>query len=308
MRKTFTIGLILICQHLIAQPFQSETWINKGVKISLMYYHPQDSAGKVIFAFYSSEAHPLNSEAWMNEILWLGDTVGATLIILENNPKSQLTPESVDLILSKIGTELTWKNTSFMAVENGVESVCGLIKSGLPGVLISPRKTCSVIGVNQTSVYGVISANEQDSALTIIDSLEVAGQWVKSSLLQSEHPYFINDRKAAFTAMFGWVDSVNQMLNDSNLMTGLKTQITSQIPEVVREGKAINVDLFFAENGPFKMSLNNLSGESVSKVETQTGKGNRSFLLPTKGLDWGVYRLEIDAPELFHKYTIIIRG
>ena len=124
------------------------------------------------------------------------------------------------------------------------------------------------------------------------------------------HPWYFDEREGHMLIAMNWLDSTNALLSDSTQWSEFQRLplVSSSIPEVMREGQKIHLELNISEPAQYTFQLLNLSAEIVRKNEQVLGMGSHRIAIPTKGLAWGVYHLEIATRTVQFRQKIMIRG
>jgi len=290
-----------------AQEVVEQTWKYKGKSIPYVYHQGSDSTHEVILAFADTTNQGWQVSSWVQELSWLSTERQALLV--------GLSPE-VDELSTTFYRQLLKENQltdqklplSFIALGSGAESLCSLVGEGVSGVFIAQNTSCSFQDMGATSSYGILNSRDNDSARIVRDSLSYLGHWVKEIMVIGDDPYYVEQRKEVILQLFQFNDSITSLLQDSASLAALKNRLVNTIPEILRQGQVIPVELQVAEQGLFKIELLDLSGKAVLSEHRFLGKGLHKVHLQTKALPWGVYKLVVDGPKLLEKRKIMIRG
>lgn len=265
------------------------------------------SAKQLIIALYDSTAERWMPATWAQELSWLARDMQAELIA-PSAEFFQLNSEIVTAFLSDRFNHINGDSIRFIALGQGAAHACNLIESGYSGLLIAPLKQCGITVSSPSQVFGVLSTIDNDSSKSWIDSLQRQGVWVIQKKVRGEDYYYVDQHQQLVTRIWNSIDSTVTRLSDTVWSSQYATELMGNIPETVREGKYIELSIAVAVQGDFSIRLLNLSAQPVVNIEQYLGKGTHHFRVPTKGLDWGVYKLQIDGPTIIEKHRIMIRG
>lgn len=303
----FFLSLLFATTH-VAQEAETHTYQQKGASFSYAQYSALDSTRSLlILALADSTDGAWKPAAWAQELSWLADQVGAC-VVAPDPEFGSYSKEVLDQFIGKTFPQADSTQIRFLALGSGALAVCTLLQAGYSGLLISPFKGCNIGSLEKENVVGIVATRESDSAAIWKDNLQRTGRWVTEVALISEEPYYFNQKEEVLLDLWKWMDEQLSTIQDSSWRTTYQSRLLNEVPEVVREGRFIELELQIAEPGDVEIDLLDLSARSVHQTHVFLGKGKHSFRIPTKGLKWGVYKLEVDGPGMIEKHRIMIRG
>ncbi len=299
---------ILFATTHVAQEAVTHSYQQKGASFSYAQYSAMDSVrDKLIIALADTAGGAWKPAAWAQELSWFADRVKACVIA----PEPTFGTFSEDAIIAFVSRSFPQADSTkirFIALGTGANSMCGLLQAGYSGIMISPMKACGLTEVEQANVVGLLSTRRTDSTSVWKDSLYRTGRWVREIQITADDPYYFERKEEVLMELWNWMDERLTAIQDSTWCATYETTLLSKVPEVVREGKYVELELQIAEPGDVEIDLLDLSARSVHQTHVFLGKGKHSFRIPTKGLNWGVYKLEVDGPGMIEKHRIMIRG
>jgi len=149
------------------------------------------------------------------------------------------------------------------------------------------------------------------AADSLVDSIRWGGAWLRD--YQTDEAVEGTPLMSLLPAIdegLSWVDSLSSLLRDSSDAGSMnaKAGITNRLPEVVKKGRPISIDVFVPSPADCRFELLDLSGEAAWSTSAFLGRGNVQYSIPTKSLNWGVYQLEVEVGSYINRHKIIIRG
>lgn len=146
---------------------------------------------------------------------------------------------------------------------------------------------------------------------SLIDSIAYAGAWLKE--FKSSVPESTRSLTSVLPQLdkaIVWMDSLTSQIRDSTILAGFegKIGIANKLPEIVKEGRKVRVEVFVPYAADCRFELTDLSGDAAWTQRGFRGRGMSSFDIPTRGLNWGVYQLEVEVGIHIQRHKIIIRG
>lgn len=309
IRSIILLSLLLFCiQTVIGQVTESKSYKSKKATFSYAQYGTIDSLrDRLIIALPDTTNSAWKPAAWAQELSWLADEENACVLA----PEATFTTLSASIVEGFIAEQFPGLDSTqirFIALGSGANGVCTLLELGYNGLLIAPMKSCVIKEPRPDRVVAVANTRSTDSAKVWTDSLQRFGVWVQQEWVISDEMYYFEHREEVLLKLWNWVDDQVDRLQDSVWLAAYQTELTSTIPEVIREGKKVELILEVAQEGEFEIDLLDLSAHPVHEVKEFLGKGTHRFEIPTKGLNWGVYKLEVDGPKMIEKHKIMIRG
>ncbi len=303
--------LFILCFALsinsLGQAISAASWTSKGVKIDYAWYVSNAPVKEVLVAFYDDTDPAWRFETWAQELTWLADNRGA-LLIAPLEDVDRLDSAKLEAWIRFVSDSLTLEQTKFITLGNGVRHINGLLKEGCAGLIIAPSDTIATRLNEQEEVVGLIDSRKDDSTDAVTASLKQSGVWLFSKMVIGDHPYYFDQHKEVVLDVFARVDSMLLVLVDSTSKAALRSKVLEAGPEVLRQGKAFELNLFIAEAGMFSFQVLDLSAKAVYTKKMFLGKGGHRIKLPTKDLNWGVYKIEVDGPGILVKQKLMIRG
>ena len=156
---------------------------------------------------------------------------------------------------------------------------------------------------------GGVSISNQESD-SVIDMLSSLGFWVNQTAFADDSKIFEKENYPSIQRALDWSDSLSLIVRDSLKRTELYSMagLQNTIPEVLRQGKGIDLEILVTTPAEFRIEMVNLSSEAIWSERAFFGRGIHKIRVPTDALDWGVYHLEIQGALVDSRYKIIIRG
>jgi len=307
MRVGLIFTFLILSASLLGQSIYQETIKLKSGELNLASIKDTLKPDHLIIAFTDDAGERWKYTSWAHELHWLAADRNA-LIVAPETKSQRLTWSELSSMMNHFKDSVQSLNrTEFISLGSGASLTSSLISNGFNGLIISPSEVVSNLEGTYQTVVGLVSTTTVDSGGLIIDSLSRAGQWVIYEHQQGADYYYIDGYKHFYSDVFDRVDSSSQeLLKDS--LHQKKTEVINNLPDVIREGQQIEINVLVQENGDFLLDLLNLSAESVFHEEMYLGKGKHTFRLNTNDLEWGVYKVQIDAPKFLYKHKIMIRG
>lgn len=175
------------------------------------------------------------------------------------------------------------------------------------GFLHTPEFDTSTLNMMKTLGGVSISNQELDS---VIDMLSSLGFWVNQTAFADDSKIFEKENYPSIQRALDWSDSLSLIVRDSLKRTELYSMagLQNTIPEVLRQGKGIDLEILVTTPAEFRIEMVNLSSEAIWSERAFFGRGIHKIRVPTDALDWGVYHLEIQGAQVDSRYKIIIRG
>ncbi|NQV52541.1 MAG: hypothetical protein HQ500_05125 [Flavobacteriales bacterium] len=307
MKNLVFILCIAVSGDLFGQAIATASWTGKGVKVDYALYRPNTAIQEVLIAFYDDADPAWRFETWAQELTWLADERGALLIAPSSDVK-HMDSAKLEAWIRFVSDSLTLDRVKFVTLGRGVRHIDGLLGEECAGLIIAPSDTISTWLSGKDGVIGLIDSRKGDSAQAVMKALAKNGTWLFSKMVIGDHPYYFDQHKEVVLDVFAKMDSMLLILKDSSLNAGLRSTVLETGPEVLRQGKAFELSLFIAEEGVFSFQVLDLSGKAVQSKKVFLGKGRHGIKLPTKDLDWGVYKMEVDGPGILVKQKLMIRG
>ena len=307
MRVGLIFTFLVISSSLLGQAVYMHSIKLKSGALKLASIKDTLRPDHLLFAFADDDTESWKYTSWTQELHWLASERNA-LVVSPDTKERELTWSEIESVMSHYKDSVSsLEKTEFMTLGSGVRYGCDLLSHGFKGLIISPSASFKSSTEIKVSSVGVIQTLDSEDALIVKDSLERLGHWVVHHQQFSSDCYYIDGYKEIYQAVFEAVDSIAHVVsNDSNYSA--KTIVTNVLPDVIRQGKQVEINIQVMENGAYSLDLLDLSAKSVFHKEMYLGKGKHSLSFNTEDLDWGVYKVQLDGPKFLYKHKLMIRG
>lgn len=309
MRKLIFFLILVMSFHTsMGQLVEEVSYKPRGARneVKIARHVPDSKIDEVILAFHDADDPAWSPITWCQELSWLASERNAGVLVPATGIE-EVDSSKVSSMLKLISDSISMEQCRILVLGGGVKNARPFISLGLDGLIIAPSDTLSSEKNVDGSVYGIIDARPTDSAASIEADLIAQGAWTFRKLVIADHPYYFDHHKEVIREMFHRMDSTRTSLEDT-LMPVSQTKVVKIGPEILKQGKVFETKLFVARHGQFKAQVLNLSAEPVAEYERFLGKGNQTISIPTKDLEWGVYKIEIDGPGVKVRHKLMIRG
>ena len=224
----------------------------------------------------------------------------------------ELTPNSANMIdeaMSKgIWSISSIKSTTIVTYKKSISSALRYHTNTNRHILVYPNLDSSIseIEVPESLLVSIIGEKNNPFWTMISDNLVEKNIWLNARNIE---PGLVVPAEA-LQESFLWMDSLSNLLSDSMAYDKIREEsgIMNSVPEVLRQGRTIKIELNLFDAGNYSFEVLNLSTESVFQMEKLLGKGNHIIEIPTKDLEWGVYILNINGVDIDSKQKFMIRG
>ena len=155
-------------------------------------------------------------------------------------------------------------------------------------------------------LISVISELSAEELSVTANELIQKNIWISTQNVEHTSPF----PSEAIKSSLLWMDSLSLILEDSSAHAKLSkgAGVKNAIPEVLRQGESIEVEIEVYEAGHCIIEILDLSTEVIFSKNEILGRGKHRIKIPTKGLDWGVYNLEIKGTGFETVQKFMIRG
>jgi len=307
MRLGIFLSLLFLSASLLGQSIHEQSLKLKSGALHLASIKDTIKPHHLILAFTDDVGERWKYTSWTQELHWLARERNA-LVVSPETKNRELTWADLNAVIQLFNDSVeSIENTEFIALGSGVTHAPTMIENAFNGLLISPSAQVSVGDIQKTTALGVVKTIETDSSSQVAAQLERAGAWVLYDQQFGADYYYVDGYKQFYLDAFEKVDSVHlSMVNDS--LQEFRTSVAGNLPDVIRQGQKVEVEIMVYQNGEYIVDLFDLSAKSVFHRELYLGKGRHMVELKTNDLDWGVYKLQISGSKFLYKHKIMIRG
>ena len=313
MKSGFSIVIaLLLCASGLAQPLVTTSFRVGSQNLDLVRYLDHSDPQALLLTFLPADSTIANAEQWMNRIYPLADKNG--WIVISVDPGSADNDSYWKALNASLKAELGEKELPLYVLTEGVhfellERLHADVSPVAAVVSITPEAVSA--GDNAWMDNTPVAFILQDSVpAALIDSVNRGGAWSRIDWLTGGESSTDVVRLPTIDQAMTWCDSLANILDDSAHAVAInqKIGVTNTIPEVVREGRKIEVEVFVPRPADCTFQLTDLAGKKAWEEKGFKGRGPLSFSVPTRGLNWGVYELEVEVGSHINRHKIIIRG
>lgn len=250
-------------------------------------------------------------ESWCSELYPIAEKNEWLLLVPKRGQDLQTDVGRVERLLAVYRDSVTNINTRTIALGNADVLALAFVSKGIPALIISPGgKNLEWNGTPAETAVAISTNADNRMAAALSDTLARAGLWLRMAIHNEEADYYIHDHYQVYDNLLLWVDSMNLQLTDSTARSKLyaRAGVTSAIPEVLKQGEPVPLDLWVVTPAVYTVQVFNLSAHPVHTLKRFMGRGKHTLALPTDSLDWGVYHIEVTGAGLRQRYKIMIRG
>lgn len=302
-KRIFLFVLIscgVIC-GLQAQGLQSLLHNHAGQSLAYDQYQASGSPEVALVVMLADSMQALNAEDAHQDLVALANANNARMILVD--ARKGWNVDAVKSLLDATDVKKLRRICLASACQTWPNEY-----AAVPTVMLGPVFQGRVSDSLLESVFIAKPAIKSDDRFS--DSLSLAGAWVKTESYKMAHPWFFDQRVEVIENGLKWLDSIASQAGDSVSMAKFAQRplLSNELPEVLREGKDIVLNLNIHAPATYKVQLVNLSAEIVSSEARILGRGTHTIKISTKGLPWGVYHLEIATTTVLFRQKIMIRG
>jgi len=181
----------------------------------------------------------------------------------------------------------------------------------LSGIILNPN---TKLKANRTDNFrnemAFVLDHRDSNAFTVKSKLDSLGAWVLRPSVEFNASSNPDEKKQWIVQEFEKVDSLTRIFNDSTQFENLRSQagLVNEVPEVIRQGKRINLSILIVEQGDLEIRITDLAGKDVYLNKNFRAKGMVRLEIGTNSFDWGVYRLNITSKSIKEQHKFMIRG
>lgn len=298
----FLLISILFSKYSCAQEFQKKQWKAKKGSIEYLEFCPIESREKMLVCMLEDEA--INEEFLKD--LAVGE--GACLIMLSLNTENNI-PLLTEMLSSTPYNEL--KEKYILVQGENSRYLVEFARLGYSGIIVHPvivHEKSKIENPEDELVYILIG--NDSSTFQVKKTLDSAGVWVFQPSFEELNKPFAKESLGWYYRQFEFIDSMSFALNDSNAKDVLlkKAGIINGIPEIVKQGRKIELSIFVVEQGVYEIKIADLGGKEVFSSTSFFGKGTHKLEVGTKSFEWGVYRLFVSGASMREQHKFMIRG
>ena len=308
MRRALFISILSLITSLGYSQLVEELKLNLGDGEGLRTFAkhiPNDSIQEIIFAFHDDVDPSWTPVTWCQELSWIASERSAAILV-PIEPLGEIDSAMALKMVRLVSDSLTLDECSFIALGAGIGSARTFVDLGIDGLIMAPSDSLGQSSGAENGVYGIIDARSTDSATAIQADLIDQGAWTFRKLVIADHPYYFDHHKEVIRSLFQSMDSTRQFLSDTTVT--LRSEIIKPGPEILRQGRPYEAELMVIDHGEFTIQLLNLSAELIADYSMVLGKGKQLISIPTSELEWGVYKVVIEGPEIKLRQKLMIRG
>jgi hypothetical protein len=306
MKYPAILCLLLAITSAFGQAVETKQFLWKKQKMDYAFYQPEGEVKQVLIALVDAADASWKCQSWAQELTWLANKRSA-IIVAPAPAESTLDENAWRAFLSGLEGAPSIDSVFFVILGAGIKASTTLINMGLSGLVIAPTDSLPISN-HELGVIALIDSRGEDQSERVRGTLEASGAWVLHRMIISEHPYYFDERQPIIFGLFHELDSLNAVLSDESKSQALQSALLTSIPEVLRQGVPIKMEIFVAQQGKFVVEVHDLSGAKVYTDDRFFGKGKHPFILPTRQLDWGVYKIVITGPGFMVKQKFMVRG
>jgi hypothetical protein len=178
---------------------------------------------------------------------------------------------------------------------------------GFDVILMDPGfDSIGELELNSELIGLIRGSSKSEKVNTSVETLKANGFWIPEKILLPYSTEISNE----LISDIRWIDSVAGVVRDSSkfALYSESVGIQNEIPDVVRQGKRLELSIKSASKGTLRIRFSDLSSKVIFEKNIELGKGFQSIELETGELEWGVYYLELKGQEISERHKFMIRG
>lgn len=303
MKHILIFIALVLCQPKISAAQEVKSWNGRFGKIEYLDYQ---SSGSPENLWIVDLPNGKSRDELATDLIPVANKLKAKFVLIElsKSPRKAVN----DVFLKR-----AWMTESIVSItmvafqENAVASLeqsenCNRY------VFINPVLDTSIknMVLPEDLLLSAILESDNDESRLMVQEMEKKNIWTKRDYSQ----HIISFPSDAFISSIKWMDSLSSIIDDSVSYSQTRSDagVKSMVPEVMRQGKPIEVKINVIESGECHIEILNLSTQVVFSQKQWLGKGSHIVKIPTKNIEWGVYNLEINGRGFESVQKFMIRG
>jgi hypothetical protein len=301
MKNYFLLLAVLISLSRAGIAQEMKSWNGRFGKLDYIEYQSSGSPEKLLIVdSKNGELTALLS----NSLIPITNELRAKFVLLDlSRFDSKLISDAFE---KGVWENLSCSSTTFISMNDNVETSLVFMEYYNRFIYLNPLvdSTINNLVFSDEILISIISELSAEELSITTNELIQKNIWVNSQNVEHTSPFPAEAIKSSLL----WMDSLSVILEDSlaNAQLSKSAGVKKTIPEVLRQGKSIEVEIQVYEAGYCVIEILDLSTDVVFTKNELLGKGTHLIKIPTKDLDWGVYNLEIKGTgfETVHKFMI----
>ncbi|MBT5978003.1 MAG: hypothetical protein HOG66_10240 [Flavobacteriales bacterium] len=303
MRTLLILSALLVNLCGKGQSVLTNKGLCQGESFSYAKRGTDSLATHVIVGLLDSKSSSWNSITWCSMIAQITQQPEAIILV----PEPDVKEDHLVCLVTKDRDSIPSERVQFVSLGGGALMASKLVNEGFSGMFISPQLIPVSIGAPHEAAFALCETSDDSTVGFLVDSLSRDSHWAMKWDKPSQDIFYIDNYKSEYQLMYNWVDSLQSLLLDT-MRSAPTSSATTNLPEVIRQGTVIEIEVFMALQGSFSCKIQSLSAEEVFSKEVFLGKGKHTLSVVTTEVEWGVYTLVLEFDGSIEKHKFMIRG